>query len=89
MSVEQQQDFLAFFAPAAGVHHTPPSKPGIIPSAPVASTGGGVAGIPSLPPDDIVFERSYRARNYRLTLRRDGTAVATIPARGSEREARR
>jgi len=35
----------------------------------------------------IVFERSARARNYRLTLRRDGTAVATIPLRGSQREA--
>lgn len=39
--------------------------------------------------DEIVFERSQRARNYRLTLRRDGIAVATIPARGSEREAKR
>ena len=38
---------------------------------------------------ELVFVRSLRARNYRLTLRRDGTAVATIPARGSEREARR
>jgi predicted metal-dependent hydrolase len=37
----------------------------------------------------VVFERSARARQYRLTLRRDGTAVATIPLRGSEREARR
>jgi predicted metal-dependent hydrolase len=37
----------------------------------------------------IVFRRSARARNYRLTLRRDGTAVATIPARGSQREAER
>lgn len=37
----------------------------------------------------LVFQRSARARNYRLTLRRDGTAVATIPARGSEREAQR
>jgi len=36
---------------------------------------------------EIVFERSQRAQNYRLTLRRDGTAVATIPARGTEREA--
>lgn len=36
-----------------------------------------------------MFERSVRARRYRLTLRRDGTAVATIPLRGSEREARR
>jgi predicted metal-dependent hydrolase len=40
-------------------------------------------------PDGIVFERSRQARNYRLTLRRDGTAVATIPARGSEGEAAR
>lgn len=36
----------------------------------------------------LVFVRSVRARNYRLTLRRDGVAVATVPARGSEREAR-
>lgn len=39
--------------------------------------------------DALIFERSARARNYRLTLRRDGVAVATIPAFGSEREARR
>jgi hypothetical protein len=38
---------------------------------------------------DLVFVRSLRARNYRLTLRRDGVAVATVPVRGSEREARR
>ncbi len=37
---------------------------------------------------DLVFVRSQRARHYRLTLRKDGVAVATIPARGSEREAR-
>ena len=37
---------------------------------------------------DLVFVRSARARHYRLTLRRDGVAVATVPARGSEREAR-
>ncbi|MDD3179472.1 MAG: SprT family zinc-dependent metalloprotease [Opitutaceae bacterium] len=36
----------------------------------------------------VVFVRSGRARNYRLTLRRDGVAVATIPARGSDRQAR-
>ena len=50
------------------------------------------AGIHKAPPaeprPDIVFERSARARNYRLTLRRYGTAVAIIPLRGSEREAR-
>ena len=38
---------------------------------------------------DLVFVRSQRARNYRLTLRKDGVAVATVPAQGSEREARR
>jgi predicted metal-dependent hydrolase len=36
-----------------------------------------------------VYERSTRARHYRLTLRRDGTAVAVIPPRGSVREAER
>lgn len=36
----------------------------------------------------VVFVRSERARSYRLTLRRDGTAAVTIPVRGSEREAR-
>ncbi len=55
------------------MHRVPPPTP-----RPVASAHG-----------DIVFERSPRARNYRLTLRRDGTAVATIPVRGSEREALR
>ncbi|HEY0863082.1 MAG TPA: SprT family zinc-dependent metalloprotease [Lacunisphaera sp.] len=37
---------------------------------------------------DLVYVRSLRARHYRLTLRKDGVAVATVPARGSEREAR-
>lgn len=37
----------------------------------------------------IVFVRSAQAQRYRLTLRRDGTAVATIPPRGNEREAGR
>ena len=40
-------------------------------------------------PPELIYVRSLRARHYRLTLRRDGVAVATIPARGSEREARR
>lgn len=39
--------------------------------------------------EQIILIRSPRARNYRLTLRRDGTAVATFPARGSVKEARR
>jgi len=48
---------------------------------------------PPLPPPptaaELVFVRSHRARHYRITLKRDGVAVVTIPARGSEREARR
>src|SRR4051794_29682594 len=36
----------------------------------------------------LVFVRSSRARSYRLTLRKDGMAVATIPMRGSETAAR-
>lgn len=39
-------------------------------------------------PPEILFQRSERAHHYRLTLRRDGVAIATIPARGNEREAR-
>jgi predicted metal-dependent hydrolase len=50
------------------------------PPAPAASAS---------PAETIVFQRSHKARGYRLTLKRDGTAVATIPLRGSEREARR
>jgi hypothetical protein len=38
---------------------------------------------------EVRFVRSARARHYRLTLRRDGVAVATVPRHGSEREARR
>jgi predicted metal-dependent hydrolase len=40
------------------------------------------------PHSALVFVRSLRARHYRLTLRKDGVAVATVPVRGSEREAR-
>ncbi|MFA5057343.1 MAG: SprT family zinc-dependent metalloprotease [Opitutaceae bacterium] len=40
------------------------------------------------PEQSVVFIRSDRAHRYRLTLRRDGTAVATIPRHGSERAAR-
>jgi predicted metal-dependent hydrolase len=36
----------------------------------------------------LVYVHSRRARHYRLTLRKDGAAVVTVPARGTEREAR-
>jgi len=48
-----------------------------------------VAERTAVPEPDVVFVRSGQARFYRLTLRRDGTAVATIPVRGTEREAAR
>ena len=41
------------------------------------------------PRDEIVFRLSATARNYRLSLDRDGVAVATIPLRGSMHEAER
>ncbi|MBI4626096.1 MAG: M48 family metallopeptidase [Verrucomicrobia bacterium] len=95
MNDDGQQSFPGFFPPA------PPST-GSRPEGaertdghrlPPIHTGGiGVRGMEERAPAhraDVVFERSQRARNYRLTLRRDGTAVATIPARGSEREALR
>jgi len=61
------------------------------------STFTPAAGVHQSPPSaatsagrpELVFQRSFRAHNYRLTLRRDGVAVATIPSRGTEREAKR
>lgn len=61
------------FQPEAGVHKAPP----------------GPAPTPPADRGEIVFQRSAKAQSYRLTLKRDGTAVATIPLRGSEREAKR
>jgi len=74
---EEQQDLFGLFAPESGVHKAPPAQP--LKAAEPEAAGMGA----------VVFRRSHLARNYRLTLKRDGTAVATIPARGSEREARR
>lgn len=72
-----------------------PAPPALPRQAPPRQTESPPPVLFPAPPDirdgapQVVFERSHRARNYRLTLRRDGVAVATIPARGSEREARR
>jgi predicted metal-dependent hydrolase len=41
------------------------------------------------PRESVVFRRSANARNYRISLGRDGVAVETIPVRGSQREAER
>ncbi len=80
MNDDGQQSLFPLFTPAAGVHRLPPASD-------VRSQRPEIR--PQAAEGEIVFERSHRARNYRLTLRRDGTAVATIPARGSEREALR
>ncbi len=61
---------------------------GVIPSTELLDLFG-LAPAPAAEPAGIVFQRSEKARNYRLTLRRDGQAVAIIPARGSQREAER
>src|SRR5258708_6918902 len=76
MAVEQQQDLFGLFSPAPGVHRSPPAHS---PASGPTDTHRARS--------DIVYERSPRARRYRLTLRRDGVAVATIPVRGSVREA--
>jgi predicted metal-dependent hydrolase len=77
-----QQDLFGLFSPQAGVHYEPPSGRS---SSPVtAERRLMVEGV-----GEVVFLRSWQARHYRLTLRRDGMPVATIPVHGSEREALR
>ena len=74
MNDDGQQSLLGFFTPAAGVHRTPP-----VTARPVVAKPLGSAPKVITPPNgDVVFERSHRANNYRLTLRRDGTAVACL-----------
>lgn len=72
MSIERQEDLFDALA-AAGDESSP------VPAALRRAVE---------PPPEIVFERSARAHRYRLTLRRDGVAVATVPMRGNEREAK-
>ena len=57
--------------------------------SPIAGVHKAPPAPSAVAPGGVVFERSPRAHRYRLTVRRDGMAVATIPARGSEREALR
>jgi predicted metal-dependent hydrolase len=82
--------------PVAGPR--PAASPGSAPVPPDRDAEGARPEWPQHPkpfdppdraPNRLIFQRSPRARNYRLTLRRDGVAVATIPARGSQREAER
>lgn len=81
------QGFLDFLATTDALSAPPevsaPPSPASRPPAGYARSDEDEAEKP-----DLVFERSARAERYRLTLRKDGVAVATIPARGTEREAR-
>ena len=54
--------------------------PGVHRAPPPAAAG---------PREGVVYRRSDKARGYRLSLGRDGVAVATIPRRGTLREAER
>ncbi len=75
-----QQDFAGFFQPPAGVlRHAPGGQGGASLSSHVAVEGIG----------ELLLQRSWKARHYRLTLRKDGMPVVTIPLRGNEREALR
>ncbi len=98
MPPARQGDWFGLFAPTRGVHRAPPV--GSLPPAPtpaipmeirieVGATGAEAVAAPEGSGPELIFQQSLRARNYRLTLRRDGVAVATIPARGSQREAER
>jgi predicted metal-dependent hydrolase len=89
MSDERQQDLFALFSPASGAPLAAGSTGSPQAGSPVRRGYEGPARAADGPRDDVVFERSDRARRYRLTLRRDGTAVAIIPVRGSVREAER
>ncbi|MBM3874199.1 MAG: M48 family metallopeptidase [Verrucomicrobia bacterium] len=82
---EQQQDLFGLTEPAAG----PAAPSGVLPRAATALSPSWSAPAAGGSGSDCVMVRSARAENYRLTLRRDGVAVLTIPARGSEREGRR
>ena len=86
------QGFLDFLATTDALPAPPPSASATpAPSAPPARgamPGYSRAGDDQAEQPDLVFERSARAERYRLTLRKDGVAVATIPARGTEKEAR-
>lgn len=88
MSRELQSDLFDLFrisaAPSAPSHAPSPASSFESPVPPVRSP----ASVPAQAPE-VIFKRSPRAEHYRLTLRRDGVPLVTIPARGNEREARR
>jgi len=83
VSHEEQQVMFDLFSPQPAAKSVSPAAS----EAKAQRTDARVEPRAAARSTEIVFERSQRAQNYRLTLRRDGTAVATIPARGTEREA--
>jgi predicted metal-dependent hydrolase len=74
------------FSPRPAVPEEP--SPVVTPEVQPAPQRPLLVAEPEWTPPPIVFERNVRAKHYRLTLRRDGVAVATIPVRGSEKAAR-
>lgn len=88
-----QTDLFDLFSGAPEKQAEPPpvSLPtglGPVEEAEVESKNPLLVAEPEWTPPPVVYERNSRAKHYRLTLRRDGVAVATIPARGSEKAAR-
>jgi hypothetical protein len=63
------------------------------PATPTASSRDGAFAVDELACDDtgvvVRYVRHPRARRYRLTFRKDGTARCTLPRRGTLAEARR
>lgn len=88
MSRELQSDLFDLFRTSA----VPPAPSHAFSPAPAFESPVPPARTPApapAPAPEVIFKRSLRAEHYRLTLRRDGVPLVTIPARGNEREARR
>ena len=75
-----QQDLFGLFRPQVSVQRTSPGSQG----STALTSQMSVEGI-----GEVHLQRSWKARHYRLTLRKDGMPVVTIPLRGNEREALR
>ena len=82
MPTTEQQWF--DFAPAAPAAAEPAPAPLLV--APRPAPAGDSLALDEA--GEVAVRRSAKATRYRLSVGRDGTAVLTIPMRGSERQAR-
>jgi predicted metal-dependent hydrolase len=71
-----QQDLWSFFASQTRLGNTP-QQAKLAPASTHHIEGVG----------EVLLQHSWKARNYRLTLRRDGKPVITIPLKGNQKEA--